>query len=63
MIKKHRVSCTLILTLLVVVMALALLPSTFLGLEIAWADSVTKNIPVGDTPTGVAFDSATATLT
>jgi YVTN family beta-propeller protein len=36
----------------------ALLPSASLGLESAWADSMVKNIHVGDAPTGVAFDSA-----
>jgi YVTN family beta-propeller protein len=36
----------------------ALLSSASLGLESAWADSMVKNIHVGDAPTGVAFDSA-----
>ena len=52
MIKKHAVSCTLILILLV-----TLFYRTYFTLERAWADSVTKNIPVGNTPMGVAFDS------
>ena len=54
MIKKHAVSCTLILTFLVV-LALAL-SSTFLGLERAWADSVIKTITVGFNPNGIAFN-------
>ena len=57
MIKKYAVSCTLILTFLVIV-AVALLSSASLGLERDWTDSMIKNIHVGDTPTGVAFDSA-----
>ncbi|MFL6391724.1 MAG: YncE family protein [Nitrososphaeraceae archaeon] len=57
MIKKHIVSCTLILTFLIIV-TVALLSSASLGLESAWADSMVKNIHVGDAPTGVAFDSA-----
>ncbi|MFL6432176.1 MAG: YncE family protein [Nitrososphaeraceae archaeon] len=56
MIKKHIVSCTLILTFLIIV-TVALLSSASLGLESAWADSMVKNIHVGDAPTGVAFDS------
>jgi YVTN family beta-propeller protein len=57
MIKKHAVSCTLILILLVVVVAVALLYSTYFPSERAWADSVIKNIPAGWSPIGVAFDS------
>ncbi|MFL6404627.1 MAG: YncE family protein [Nitrososphaeraceae archaeon] len=54
MIKKHVVSCTLILTF---VLALALLlSSTFLVLERAWADSVIKTITVNRGPYGAVFD-------
>jgi YVTN family beta-propeller protein len=38
-------------------MALALLPSTFLRLQNAWADSVIATIPVGTFPQNLAFDS------
>jgi YVTN family beta-propeller protein len=55
---KKAVSCTLILTFLVVMAVALSLSSTSLGLETAWADSVIKNIHVDDTPSAVAFDSA-----
>lgn len=54
MIKKLRVSCTLILTLVVV--TLAFLSCIFSGLESAWADSVIDSIPVGTNPHDVAFN-------
>jgi hypothetical protein len=65
LIKRHAVSCTLILTFLVVMaVALLLSPSTtFLVLKKAWADSVIRNIHVGDTPTEFLLIRLTATLT
>jgi YVTN family beta-propeller protein len=59
LIKEEAVSCTLILSFLVVMgVALLLLSSTSLGLETAWADSVINNIHLGDDPITVAFDPA-----
>ena len=55
LIKKHSVSCTLILHSLVVAVV-ALLFSISLGLERVWADSIIKNIPMDNIPTGVTFN-------
>ena len=55
LINKHSVSCTLILRLLVVT-AVTLLFSIFLALERVWADSMIKNVTVGNIPASVAFN-------
>ena len=55
LINKHSVSCTLILRLLVIT-AVTLLFSIFLVLERVWADSMIKNVAVGNIPASVAFN-------